>query len=281
MALLPGVGQHHRLRDEGTSQAAAGNALAVIAPVAHRPRGQQGHAQAVGHQGAHHLDGRCLVRDARRHARLAEQRQEILAAVRQVDQDEGLLRQRGQRQAGARGQRMTGWQQRIGDEGGDGLHPHGAGQAQVVEQGGVQCAALEHLHQRLGIGLVRLDLHQGVPGAHAHEDLRQVARRQRGQTAYAQQAGFFFAARPFKGARLLQQHLRLALAHPACCGEFQPPRMAAHEQNLVPQHFQIGNGLGDRGLRDVQRMRGPRSTAVLGGRHEILQLAQADIYQNC
>ena len=58
-------------------------------------------------------------------------------------------------------------------------------------------------------------------------------------------------------------------------------RMAAHEQNLVPQHFQIGNGLGDRGLRDVQRMRGPRSTAVLGGRHEILQLAQADIYQNC
>ena len=42
-----------------------------------------------------------IAPDADLAARLAEQREEVLPAVRQVDEDEGLLGQRGKRQAAA------------------------------------------------------------------------------------------------------------------------------------------------------------------------------------
>ncbi len=274
-----GVGQHHRLHGQPPPQSAAGQALAVLAAVIHRARGQQRYAQPMGHQAAHRLQRGGLAHDARHNTGTAKQRQKILPAVRQVDQHQGLARQVAQAQAAGRRQRVAPGQQCVGHQVHHRLKPHAtARQPQVVQQGDVERAPRQHAHQGFGVVLVELHLNGRVRGPHLRQDGGQPARRQGAQAPHPQQTGEFARTRSGQGARLLQQGLGGAVAGNTGRRELHAPRMQAHKQQLAPKRFQVGNGLGHRRLGHAQRQRRPRCAPMVGGRSKVFELAQINLH---
>ena len=148
------------------------------------------------------------------------------------------MRQLGEAQARGLGQAVAARQQGVRRELGDRLKRHArARQAQVVQQGDVERAALELADQRLGVALVQLHLDGRMRLAKARQHAGQPARRQRAEAADAQQAFERGGARAFQRAGARQQSVRLAVARRAGGRQRQPARMQAHEQRLAPQRL--------------------------------------------
>ena len=255
----------------------ADNAFAVVANVACRPRGQQRNPQPVGDQGAHDFHRWAFVGNVRGHADGAKKREKVVAAVRQANQNERLARQFRQAQPGLARQGVAPGQQGVGLQLGDGLQADAARQAQVVQQRHIERAALKLMRQGFGIALDELNLDARAGHAQARKNVGQVAWPQRAQAADPQATHKFNDSWRLQRLGLAQHGPGLAHAHRASRREFKTPRMQSNEQALAPQRLQLGNGLGDGGLRDMQLLRRTRGAAMVRSCNQVFKLTKAEV----
>ncbi len=143
-----------------------------------RPGVEQGVAVFVRDHGADDVGMRGARRDLRRQSFLEEQRQEIFAAQRQVEQDHRLRREIVQRQRTPLRQPVLRPQQRIGRQLGQRLERHILRHLQIIGQQDVDLAAPQPVDQVLLVAFVDRDQDGGKALLKGVAQFRQDDRRQ-------------------------------------------------------------------------------------------------------
>ncbi|MCY1526933.1 hypothetical protein D9M68_619790 [compost metagenome] len=207
-----------------------------------------------------------------------EQADEVGPARLHVEQDHRLQAQVAQGHLGLAGEAVVLRQQGVGllrrhqGFGGD-----GAVQVVVVEEGQVEGAGGEALHQLLLLAVADADVHPRIFLAEARDQLRQVERRDGFEAADIDLPGDYVVVGQGVLLELAghpQQFLGLLVEAGAAGGQGHALGVVADEQLHAEAFFQALDGGGDGRLGDVELARGLGHAAGLDRRHEVLELSQ-------
>ena len=143
----------------------AGEGHPVISSVSLRLNIEEADPMAIGHQATHHLQRRRGIAHLRLEAVGQKDGAEILAAVREIQQDKGLFGKRAQRHACALRERMRGGQQRIGLVRREMLGDQFGSEGEIVDQGELDAAGRQSALERLDVALVKLQNDVGMERA--------------------------------------------------------------------------------------------------------------------
>lgn len=162
----------------------ASQAAAVVAGVFARAGHQQREAEALAYHAAHHLQRRRAEHHVRREPVLLEDLDEVGAAGLHVQVDHRFVHQLVQRHISLLGQRVAFGQQHIGAAGAhQGLHLQRAVQVVAEQDGQVEAAVGQAVHQFVLLAVVQADADAGKALLEGLEQGGHVQRRHRLEAA--------------------------------------------------------------------------------------------------
>lgn len=270
-------GQHDVGAGLVLDQRAAGDAVAAVGDVAGRADVEDGDAEAGGGGAAGHLETLELLDRAGLDPGALEQRQHVIAGLRQVEQQQGVFAQFGEGDFRAHGERVGLRHHHMRRGVVEHLRIELLPEAGVIGQQHVYNAVAQILLDLDQVTLDQVDDQVGMAVLQVADDLRRDVRRDRGEGADAQLAGDPAVA----AGQFLLERLRLVEQPDGACdgplaarGGHQPLGALADEQLDAEFLLETVDGAEDRGGRDVQAGRRTADRPLAGGGDDIAELAE-------